>query len=61
MFGQTCRRVGILSIVFASLWAITLFLNNIVAGWLGEMAFMQYLWPFPGNLVATIGVANSLG
>jgi eukaryotic-like serine/threonine-protein kinase len=60
MLGQTCRRVGILSIVFASLWAITLFLNNIVAGWLGEMAFMRYLWPAPGNLVATIGVASSL-
>src|SRR5215213_4482347 len=61
MLGQTCRRVGILSIVFASLWAITLILNNLVAGWLGEMAFMRYLWPAPGNLVATIGVASSLG
>src|SRR5215212_923220 len=61
MLGQTCRRVGILSIVFASLWAITLFLNNLVAGWLGEMAFMRYLWPAPGNVVATIGVASSLG
>jgi len=61
MLGQTCRRVGIVSIVFASLWAITLFLNNLVAGWLGEMAFMRYLWPAPGNLVATIGVASSLG
>ncbi len=61
MLGQTCRRVGILSIVFASLWAVTLILNNLVAGWLGEMAFMRYLWPAPGNLVATIGVASSLG
>src|SRR5215213_6019840 len=61
MLGQTCRRVGILCIVFASLWAITLILNNLVAGWLGEMAFMRYLWPAPGNLVATIGVASSLG
>src|SRR3954468_4291667 len=61
LLGQTCRRVGIVSIVFASLWVITLILNNIVAGWLGQMAFMQALWPFPGNLVATIGVASSLG
>ena len=57
---QTCRRIGIVSIVFASLWAFTLLMNNLVAGWLGEMAFMQDLWPFPGNLVATIGVASSL-
>jgi serine/threonine protein kinase len=60
MFGQTCRRVGIVSLVFATLWAFTLFMNNIVAGWLGEMAFMRDLWPFPGNLVAVIGVASSL-
>jgi serine/threonine-protein kinase len=49
------------SIVFASLWAFTLFMNNLVAGWLGEMAFMRQIWPFPGNLVALIGVASSLG
>src|SRR3954454_14187671 len=61
LLGQTCRRVGIVSIVFASLWVITLILNNIVAGWLGQMAFMQALWPFPGNLVSCIGVASSLG
>ena len=61
LLGQTCRRVGIVSIVFASLWIITLFLNNVVASWLGQMAFMQALWPFPGNLVATIGVFSSLG
>ncbi|MFL5448458.1 MAG: serine/threonine-protein kinase [Gemmatimonadales bacterium] len=61
LLGQTCRRVGIVSIVFASLWVITLILNNIVAGWLGQMAFMQALWPFPGNLVSGVGVASSLG
>ena len=60
VLGQTCRRVGIVSIVFATLWAFTLFMNNLVAGWLGEMAFMRALWPFPGNLVATIGIASSL-
>src|SRR3712207_281940 len=57
---QTCRRVGIVSIVFASLWTLTLVMNNLVAGWLGEMAFMRELWPYPGNLVAAIGVASSL-
>jgi serine/threonine protein kinase len=60
VLGQTCRRVGIVGLVFASLWALTLFMNNVVAGWLGEMAFMRDLWPFPGNIVATIGVISSL-
>jgi serine/threonine-protein kinase len=53
--------VGIVGLVFASLWALTLFMNNVVATWLGEMAFMREIWPFPGNIVATIGVASSLG
>jgi serine/threonine protein kinase len=61
VIGQTCRRVGIVGLVFASLWALTLFMNNVVATWLGEMAFMREIWPFPGNIVATIGVASSLG
>jgi len=60
VIGQTCRRVGIVSLVFASLWAFTLFMNNVVAGWLGEMAFMREIWPFPGNLVGLVGVASSL-
>jgi serine/threonine-protein kinase len=35
-------------------------MNIFVARWLGEMAFLQEIWPFPGLLVATIGVASSL-
>ncbi len=60
MLGQTCRRVGTVGVVFASLWAFTIFMNIFVARWLGEMAFLQEIWPFPGLLVATIGVASSL-
>jgi serine/threonine-protein kinase len=60
VLGQTCRRVGIVGIVFASLWAITIFMNTFVARWLGEMAIMREIWPFPGLLVATIGIASSL-
>ncbi len=60
MLGQTCRRVGTVGIVFASLWAFTIFMNIFVARWLGEMAFMQEIWPFPGLLVALIGIASSL-
>ena len=60
VLGQTCRRVGIVSLVFASLWVFTLVMNNLVAHWLGEMGFMRELWPYPGNVVASIGVATSL-
>src|SRR5882724_9184191 len=60
VLGQTCRRVGIVGIVFASLWAFTVFMNTFVARWFGEMAFMRAIWPFPGLLVATIGIASSL-
>jgi eukaryotic-like serine/threonine-protein kinase len=57
---QSCRRVGIVGLVFAALWTITLFLNNVVVGWLEPMGFMRNLWPSPGNMVATVGVASSL-
>jgi eukaryotic-like serine/threonine-protein kinase len=61
VLGQTCRRVGTVALVFASIWALTMFMNNVVAGLLGEMSFMRQVWPFPGNIVATIGVISSLG
>jgi serine/threonine protein kinase len=60
MLGQTCHRVGIVGLVFASLWALTIFMNTIVARWFGEMAFMREIWPFPGLLVASIGIASSI-
>jgi serine/threonine-protein kinase len=60
MIGQTCRRVGIVGVVFALLWAFTMFMNTIVARWLGEMAFMREVWPFPGHLIASIGVISSV-
>jgi tRNA A-37 threonylcarbamoyl transferase component Bud32 len=60
VLGQTCRRVGIVGIVFAALWAITILMNTLVARWLGEMAFMREIWPHPGLLVSCIGVASSI-
>jgi eukaryotic-like serine/threonine-protein kinase len=60
MLGQTCSRVGIVGLVFATLWALTIVMNTLVARWLGEMAFMRDVWPFPGNLVAAIGIVSSL-
>jgi eukaryotic-like serine/threonine-protein kinase len=60
VLGQTCRRVGIVGLVFAALWAFTIVMNTVVARWFGEMAFMREIWPFPGLLVAPIGVISSI-
>jgi serine/threonine-protein kinase len=60
MVCETCRRVAIVSLVFAALWAFTIFMNTVVAGWFGEMAFMKEVWPFPGHVVAAIGIVSSL-
>jgi serine/threonine protein kinase len=60
MMGQTCRRVGIVGVVFAALWALTIFMNTFVAGWFGEMAFMRDVWPFPGNIISSVGFITSL-
>ena len=60
---QSCKRVGIAALVFASTWALALFMNNVVQHWLGGMPMQMMghdtLWPMPGNLVAGIGVAIS--
>jgi serine/threonine protein kinase len=60
VLGQTCRRMGIVGLVFASIWALAIFMNTVVARWFGEMAFMRQVWPFPGLTVASIGIASSL-
>src|SRR4026209_1275850 len=55
---QTCSRVGIVGIVFASLWTLTIFMNTVVARWFGEMTFLKGLWPFPDHLVAGLGIVT---
>ncbi len=60
ILGQTCQRVGIAGLVFASIWALAIFMNTVVARWFGQMAFMREVWPFPGLLIALIGVVSSL-
>jgi serine/threonine-protein kinase len=60
MLGQSCRRVAIVGLVFASIWALAIFMNMVVARWFGEMGFMREVWPFPGLIVASLGIASSL-
>ncbi len=58
MMFQTCRRVGTVSVVFASLWAFMTILNNFVLGLLSEE--MDSLYPYPGNLIGLAGFASSV-
>src|SRR6266850_146214 len=59
---QSCKRVAIMSLIFASLWAIALVMNNIVAPLLGHnhVVNMHKAWPYPGNFISWIGLAISL-
>lgn len=56
---QTCSRVGIVSIVFGSIWAFMTLMNNFVIRLISDR--MDTLYPFPGNLLGAAGVASSLG
>jgi hypothetical protein len=55
---QTCRRVGIVSTVFGSIWAFMTIMNNFVLKLLSER--METLYPMPGNLLGALGVTSSL-
>ncbi len=54
---QTCRRVGIVSVVFGSVWAFMTVTNNFVLPLLSER--MQSLYPYPGNVLGGLGVASA--
>ena len=54
---QTCRRVGIVGIVFGSIWAFMTLMNNFVIRLLSNQ--MDTLYPFPGNVLGAAGVASS--
>jgi serine/threonine-protein kinase len=54
---QSCRRVGIVSVVFGSIWAFMTIMNNFVLPLLSER--MATLYPFPGNVLGAAAVASS--
>jgi serine/threonine-protein kinase len=60
---QSCRRVGIAGLVFAALWGVPLFINNVLARWLGDMSMPvnAAAFPWPGNLIAAIGLLLGIG
>jgi eukaryotic-like serine/threonine-protein kinase len=55
---QTCRRVGIVSTVFASIWAFMTTVNHFVIRLMSER--VETLYPFPGTLIGAVGVGTSL-
>jgi hypothetical protein len=59
---QSCKRVAVMSLIFASLWTIALVMNNVVAPLVGHVHDLKWrmAWPFPGNLISSIGLAVSL-
>ena len=61
---QSCKRVGIMSLVFASLWLISLLMNNVVAPLLGhdhtKMVGWHRAWPNPGNQIGGLGILSCL-
>ena len=54
---KTCSRVGIVSVVFGSVWAFMTVMNNFVLPLLSER--MATLYPFPGNVLGAAAVASS--
>ena len=63
---QSCKRVGIMSLILGAIWSIPLLMNNVVAPLLGHDHRMMsaigghMAWPFPGNLISGVGLACSL-
>ncbi len=55
---QTCRRVGIVSVVFGSIWAFMTVMNNFVLPLISDR--MATLYPFPGNVLGAAGVLSSI-
>ncbi len=63
LLAQTCRRVGAAGFIFAGLWAFVLLMNNVVARWIegAQAPLGAEAWPWPGNLIAGVGVLISIG
>ncbi|HEY6573161.1 MAG TPA: serine/threonine-protein kinase, partial [Candidatus Eisenbacteria bacterium] len=60
---QSCKRLGIMAILFASVWAIAVVMNNLVHDLLHHQKMstmaLDAAWPMPGNLIAGFGIGLS--
>lgn len=57
---QTCKRVGIASLVFAGIWVWVLLMNNVVWRLFQTDAALVREWATFGNPIAIVGLALSL-
>ena len=55
---QSCRRVGIVSVVFGSVWAFMTLMNTFVIRLISDR--LDTLYPLPGNLIGAAGVVSSV-
>jgi serine/threonine-protein kinase len=58
---QTCRRVGIASLVFAGIWAWSLAMSNLAWRFFGPQPPHVGEWNLIGNPLSVIGLGLSLG
>jgi serine/threonine-protein kinase len=61
---QSCKRIGIMSAIFAFMWLVPIVLNSVVHDLLHNMRISEMHvadWPMPGNLICGIGLAISIG
>jgi serine/threonine-protein kinase len=59
---QSCKRVAALGVVLAVLWAFALFKGNVVTpAFTEDMPIHGHAFPWPGNLIAIVGLGMSLG
>ena len=62
MLAQSCKRVGILGLVFAGLWAFGLVMTNVVHRFFQEVVPLhEQAWSVPSNVFEGIGLGLSLG
>ncbi|UCF40662.1 MAG: serine/threonine protein kinase [Gemmatimonadota bacterium] len=54
------RRLGVAALVWAGLWGLSFFLNNVVSPVLSPETPLDDAWPWPGNPVALGVIALSL-
>ena len=62
---QSCKRVGIMSLTIAGIWAVAITMNNVIAPLLGhhheDMApGWHHMWPYPGNILTATGLVTAL-
>jgi serine/threonine-protein kinase len=57
---QACKRVRLMSLSIAAIWATVIVMNDVVAPLLGHKHTAHMLWPMPGRLIAAIGLGASL-